>query len=131
MKKYIKTILIISICLITLSLNIVPVLAKTDVLTKEGIGSDLNVYNPSDTPDSEELTTKTGKVLGVIQTVGSVLSVIILIVIGIKYMIGTVEEKAEYKKTFWFYIVGIFLLFTGTLLPKLIYDISTQAAEHI
>ena len=59
MKKYIKTILIISICLITLSLNIVPVLAKTDVLTKDGIGSDLNVYNPSDTPDIEELTTKT------------------------------------------------------------------------
>ena len=39
-------------------------------------------------------------------------------------MIGTVEEKAEYKKTFWLYIIGIFLLFTGTLLPKLIYDLS-------
>lgn len=131
MKKYVKTIIITLICLITLSLNIVPVLAKTDVLTKDGIGTDLNVYNPSDNPNMDELTERTGKTLGVIQTVGTVLSVIILIVVGIKYMMGTVEEKAEYKKTFMFYIIGIFLLFTGTLLPKIIYDISTQAAEHI
>ena len=36
-------------------------------------------------------------------------------------MLGSVEEKAEYKKTLMPYIIGAFLLFTGTLVPNVIY----------
>ena len=39
------------------------------------------------------------KIVGILQTVGVVLSVIVLVVLGIKYMMGSAEEKAEYKKT--------------------------------
>ena len=34
-----------------------------------------------------------------------------------------VEEKAEYKKNFVPYLLGAVLLFTGTLIPQLIYEI--------
>ena len=33
--------------------------------------------------------------IGVLQTVGIVLSVVILVVLGLKYMMGSAEEKAE------------------------------------
>ncbi len=37
-------------------------------------------------------------ILGTITVIGIVISAITLTVLGIKYMIGSVEEKAEYKK---------------------------------
>ncbi len=47
----------------------------------------------------------------IIQIVGSILSVIILVIIGIKYMTGSVEEKAEYKQSLMPYLIGAFILF--------------------
>lgn len=60
-------------------------------------------------------------ILGIIQIVGTILSVVMLMAIGIKYMMGSVEEKAEYKKTLKPYIIGAFIVFTGTLIPNIIY----------
>ncbi|MEI3401230.1 MAG: hypothetical protein V8R51_02250 [Clostridia bacterium] len=45
------------------------------------------------------------------QTVGIVLSVVILIILGIKYMMGSAEEKAEYKKTMIPYLIGAVSVF--------------------
>ena len=47
----------------------------------------------------------------IIRNVGIVAAVIIIMVLGIKYMMGSAEEKAEYKKVFIPYIVGAVLLF--------------------
>ena len=38
-------------------------------------------------------------------------------------MMGSVEEKATYKQTLLPYLIGAILLFTGSLIPQLIYDI--------
>lgn len=52
--------------------------------------------------------------------VGAAVAVIIGIVIGIKYMIGSVEEKAEYKKMLVPYIVGCVVVFGAFGIWKLI-----------
>lgn len=85
----------------------------------EGLGN-LNQYKGT-TMNSTKLKHMGGVILSAIQVIGTVLSVVILIVIGIKYMLGSVEEKADYKKTLVPYVVGAFILFTGTLIPQLIY----------
>ena len=74
--------------------------------------------------NSEELKQKTGNVLGIVQVIGSVVSVIILMAIGIKYMLGSVEEKAEYKKTLMPYLIGAALVFSGTTIPQILHQIS-------
>lgn len=61
------------------------------------------------------------KIVGVLQTVGIVLSVIILIVLGIKYMMGSAEEKADYKKSMMPYIVGAALIFSASAFAQVIY----------
>lgn len=61
------------------------------------------------------------KVMGVIQTVGVVVAVIILMVLGIKYMMGSAEEKAEYKKTMMPYVVGAILIFGATSIANMVY----------
>lgn len=89
-----------------------------------GLG-DLGNYkgNPK-TPDT--LSERVGKVLGIIRTIGTVVSVVMLIVIGIRFMLGSVEEKAEYKQSLKPYIIGALLLFTGTQIPQLIYEFSKE-----
>lgn len=62
--------------------------------------------------------------LGYVQLVGTILSVLILMIIGLKYMLGSMEEKAEYKKTLIPYIIGAFMLFSGSLVPQIIYQIA-------
>ena len=73
---------------------------------------------------STKLQTKAEIILGVIQTVGTIISVIVLMIIGIKYMLGSVEERSEYKKSMVPYLIGAVLLFSGTALPQIIYTLS-------
>lgn len=63
-------------------------------------------------------------VITLITTAGSIISVIILIVIGIKYMMGSVEEKAEYKKTLLPFVIGAIILFACSSLAGIIYNIA-------
>ncbi len=50
-------------------------------------------------------------VIKVLQTIGIVSSIIALMLLGIRFMLGSVEERAEYKKTFPVYLLGISLVF--------------------
>ena len=72
-----------------------------------------------------EITQVGNSLIGILQVVGIVLSVVILIVIGIKYMMGSAEEKAEYKKTMMPYIVGAALIFAASAFAQVIYQFFT------
>ena len=69
-----------------------------------------------------EITSVGNSIIGILQVVGIVLSVIVLIVLGIKYMMGSAEEKAEYKKTMMPYIVGAALIFAASAFAQVIYQ---------
>ena len=47
-------------------------------------------------------------------------------IIGIKYMLGSVEEKSEYKKTMIPYLIGAAIVFSGTTLPQIIYQLASN-----
>ena len=61
-------------------------------------------------------------VIGIIQVVGSVAAVAVLVVLGIKYMMGSTEEKAEYKKTLMPYVIGAVLIFAASNIASLFYQ---------
>lgn len=89
----------------------------------------LNVFalSPSEitadkSTSTESIKTVGNKIVGVLQAVGVILSVIVLIVLGIKYMMGSAEEKAEYKKTMIPYIVGAALIFAASAFAQVIYN---------
>lgn len=63
-------------------------------------------------------------IIKVITTVGSLCSVVVLIMLGIKYMMGSVEEKAEYKKTLLPYVIGASMVFAASSLVSIIYNIA-------
>ena len=80
-----------------------------------------------DRADAEVMTDKTidkaGKnFITILQAIGVVLSVVILIVVGIKYMLGSAEVKSEYKKTLVPYVIGAALIFAAAIFAQVIYD---------
>lgn len=82
---------------------------------------DPGTIKPVQVTGTNDIKTLGGKLLSVIQIVGSVVAVIILVVLGIKYMMGSTEEKAEYKKTLIPYIVGAVLIFAASNIASMVY----------
>ena len=50
------------------------------------------------TEDTQTAIDKVKPIIGYITGIGMAVSVITLVVLGIKYMVGSIEERAEYKK---------------------------------
>ena len=92
-----------------------------------GVGIDVlnnsNDFRPNAIGSEPELTKKAGVILGVINVFGIVASVLTLMILGIKYMMGSVEEKAEYKKTLGMYLLGAFLAISITTIPNILYNL--------
>lgn len=71
--------------------------------------------------DNSELINVGNIIVWLVRTLGESVAVIMLLIIGIKYLLGSVEEKAEYKQTMWPYMVGAVLIFAGSALVDIIY----------
>lgn len=86
------------------------------------------VYRPSDleSGDYDEAFKLGGTLVSGLQIVGTVIAIVGIMIMGIKYMIGSVEQKAEYKKTLIPYIIGCIFIFTISNIVSLIYNLVEQ-----
>lgn len=66
------------------------------------------------------------KIIGPVQVLGSLISVIAIIIIGVKYMFGSVEEKAQYKETLLPYLLGAVFVFGITNIVTIIYKVASS-----
>ena len=73
---------------------------------------------------TENLVSAGNQIATIIRVVGIILSVIILMILGIKYMMGSASEKAEYKKTMIPYVVGAIVLFGASALAGAIVQLA-------
>ena len=80
-------------------------------------------YKPGDMTNADEIKDIGNVIIGAFQFVGSFASVIVLVILGIKYMAGSVEERAEYKKTMMPYVVGAVMVFAITNLLKILENV--------
>lgn len=120
MKRTIKLVsILLLVVVVSMTLTTV-VSAKTDGakgIDAAGIAGGLK----GTTSAAQEDVTKIGnQLIGIITTVGVVVAVIILLVLGIKYMMGSASEKAEYKKTMIPYLVGAILIFGASAITKVV-----------
>lgn len=72
-----------------------------------------------------------GLIVGIVQTIGTIVAVVVVAVLGIKYMTGSTEEKAEYKKTMLPYLVGAIILFLGVTIVRVIYSFANQVNSNV
>lgn len=113
MKKYLKIIVCILFIIICL-FNLYIVNAKD--------------YTPSFTPNDlnpegqvQEIKKVGNVILTYLSIIASAISIIAIIALGIKYMLGSIEEKAEYKKTLMPYFIGAIFVFGATTIPSIVY----------
>lgn len=121
MKKSIKVISILLLAIMLVTSVAGTVLAVDPNTVLNGLDGNGNVQ-------TSDLTKVGNNIVTIIQVVGIVIAVIVLLIIGIKYMMGSASEKAEYKKTMIPYIVGAVLIFAGTSLVRVIYSLSTSVS---
>lgn len=85
---------------------------------------DTDFYKPTDITGNNSKFINIGNIIiGTMRAVGTVIAVVMLMVIGLKYMMGSVAEKAAYKQTMIPYLVGAVMLFTIPNILGIIYDL--------
>lgn len=102
--------------------------------TKNGNFSDvldnIDNYKPIDEDPDGEVEEKVSIILTVITNIGMILAVLMLAIIGVKYMLGSLEERSEYKKDMVPYLIGAFLLFGITTIVKVLQQLG-QSINNI
>ena len=115
-----KKILSISLIIVLILLFVLP----SNVLA---LGGDIDLGNldnyVSDSAQSANFDKTVNGIIYVIQVIGSIVSVAVLVILGIKYMMGSVEERAQYKKTLMPYFIGAILFFGISNVTSLLYNI--------
>lgn len=71
----------------------------------------------------DTLKTKAGTILAYIRNIAAIAGVIIISILGVKYIVGSVEQKAEYKKNFMPLIVGILIVVLATQIAKMLFSV--------
>lgn len=95
----------------------------------EAIGTvDTDKFKPDDLTkdDYEEAFNMASTIVGALTTIGVVVAIVGIIVLGLKYMMGSVEEKASYKKTMVPYLIGCILIFSISTIVSIIYNLVSQ-----
>lgn len=101
---------------------------RDEIVFKNDVLENIDQYKPDDidSKSSKMVEDVTSQILTSVTNIGIVVAVIILAILGIKYMIGSVEEKAEYKKDLIPYLIGALILFGITSFVKILMAFGEQ-----
>ena len=110
------------------SITIMLICIATNVFAATGVAgvSSPGTYTGKDVSGLTDVTNVGNQIITILTTIGVIASVIVLIVLGIKYMMGSAEEKAEYKKTMMPYIIGAALVFAASAIAGMLYSFLTN-----
>lgn len=96
-------------------------------------GASAGTINPQDFKPGELTASDTavafrsaGTIVNAIINVGLVISIVMFMVLGMKYMMGSIEERAEYKKTLMPMVIGTLMIFVSGKIVSVIWNIMSQ-----
>ena len=115
MKKLSKILLFVATIVLILTVT-------TTVMAATGTNVTPNQITGNSEVDVSGISSIGNSIVRILSTIGIVASVIVLIVLGIKYMMGSAEEKAEYKKTLMPYVIGAGLVFAASTIAQIVYN---------
>ena len=116
MKKTNK--IVVALCII-LAIVMISISSFADPITPKS-------FTEGEISATSGILTLGSQIIGVVRTVGVLVAVVILLVLGIKYMMGSAEEKADYKKSMIPYLVGAVLIFAASAITGIVYDMATS-----
>ena len=115
-----KTIKIVSALLIAVLL--ITTMSQVSFATYTEIIGEVNEKGQGKAEGMGDLTGRVGNVVKALRNISALIAVLVITILGIKYMIGSTEERAEYKKTLFPYFIGAVLIFAASNLADMIYS---------
>lgn len=120
MGKIIKIVMIILVGIVVISTTV-----YASVLVDPALSPDTYKPRPNLENDNRQFIEKGNQIIGAIQFLGTAMSVITLITLGIRYMLGSTQEKALYKETMGPYLIGAVMVFAIPNLIGIMYKLIT------
>lgn len=68
-------------------------------------------------------------VLGYIVNIAAISSVLIIAFLGLKFMLGSVEQRAEYKKSFMPLLIGMFVVLSAATITSVLWNLQ-EKCQH-
>lgn len=120
MKGTIKLLSILMIAIMLVAVVSVPVHAS---LTSQLTQLEDDMKNPSNqaADETKDIRAMVAKVINLIRNVAVIGGVLLLTIIGFKYMLGSAEEKADYKKSLIPLVVGIVVVMAASQIMSMIF----------
>lgn len=112
MKKRIVKILTIILMVVAL-VNITNFVYADDINTEDFAG----IYTKDGVSD---LDNKTGKILSIVQIAGTAISLVAMIILGMKYMLSSPDDKATIKEKLVPYVIGVIIFFAASNLVTIV-----------
>lgn len=69
---------------------------------------------------------KAGIILGFVRNIGAIVSVLGIAVLGLRYMWGSLEQKANYKETMFPFIIGIAMTVGVTTIITIVQSVAEK-----
>ena len=82
-----------------------------NIFSNYSLGFSVGDVTGTSTVADNDISTIGQSIIKVLGVIGSIVSVIFLVILGIKYMLGSVEEKASLKETLLAYLIGCVVVF--------------------
>ena len=84
------------------------------------------IENTSTNTNMTEANKVTANIINWIWGISIIIAIVVLMVIGIKFIIGGTQEKAEYKKSLLPVVVGVILVVFATTIVKILFGMNGQ-----
>lgn len=127
--KLLAIILMIIVSIMFLNTNIVHAAGLSDVIT----GGDNFIGASSSSGvgiDTNKITDVSSMVYNILLTMGIIVAVVIAAILGIKFMIGSVEEKAQVKDSLVPFIIGCVVVFGAFGFWKIFVNIGNEVTDE-
>ena len=118
MKKFTK--------ILTVILLVAMVLTTFTTVAKASYSDQVDGLFDVEAEGTDNIMNVGGNIVSIVTTIGIIVAVVVLLVLGIKYMMGSASEKAEYKKTMIPYLVGALLIFGASAITRVVVSLGTS-----
>ena len=99
--------------------------AQTVSLAAPDVGGIIdNIESQEAKPETEKANEIGAKIINWIWAISVVVAIIVLMIIGLKFILGSTSEKAEYKKSLIPVVVGVLVLVFATTIVRVLFGIN-------
>ncbi len=130
MKKIIKFVICIIMIIAILILNTNSVTASSlgDIINSGSNFINSGANTNAIVPNEEGIRDTSNFIFNIVFTLGIIILIIWGMVLGIKFITGSVEEQADVKKGLFPYGVGCIIIFSGYAIWRIVVIIASQIA---